>query len=399
MRVGMVVISMIVTCAFLLQSCKEDNGEAGAPGFSIEGSPTGLIAGVAGKTENYVVRSNRPWKIVAKEEGNWVKAFPDEGDDDGIFRIIVSANSGFGQRIMNFAFVVDGTEQPVLFRVEQEGNVPYINLPEIVTVPSAGGAVAIDVASNVSWSYSLTDNDWLSESAVTPTRLTLTAAANNGPERSLTLTVTATDHPAVSKVVNLVQSSNSIILEEDFNWLTYGSAVPYVTTGETIITNWTPQQQDRGWTSSLNPVSNDRPCYARQGFVKLGKTNYGGDIISPKLSAIDGSKNVKVTFKAVAYVSAGGTVIDSRDLVVEVLGGGTPSTSLIKVENVPNAQAEDDAGVENDVWDPARAFTFTITGATAETQIRFLGKAFDLRNATPTTNRIFLDDIKVEIVD
>src|SRR5690606_32300141 len=100
----------------------------------------------------------------------------------------------------------------------------------------------------------------------------------------------------------------------------------------------------------------------------------------------------KVTFKAVAYVSAGGTVIDSRDLVVEILGGGTPSTSLIKVENVPNAQAEDNAGVENDVWDPARAFTFTITGATAETQIRFLGKAFDLRNATPTTNRIFLDD-------
>ncbi len=399
MRTGVFAVSILLVCVFCLQSCKEEDGVKGDPAFAIEGNPTGTTSGVAGKTESYVVRANRPWKIVAKSEGDWVKVFPDEGDDDGIFKIIVSANRGFEQRIMNFAFVVDGQEQPVLFRVEQEANVPYINLPQAVAVPSAGGAFTVEVASNVSWTYSLAGNDWLSESSVTPNGITFTAASNNGPERSVALTVTATDHPSVSKVIDLVQSPGTIILEEDFNWLAYGSAVPYNTTGETIITNWTPDQQNRGWTSSLNPVSNDRPCYARQGFVKLGKTSYGGDIISPKLSGIAGTKNVKVTFKAAAYVSAAGTVIDSRDLVIEVLGGGTPSVSLIKVENVPNTQPEDNDGKVNDIWDPARAFTFNISGATASTQIRFLAKAFDLRNETPNTNRIFLDDIKVEIVE
>ncbi|HEU5147243.1 MAG TPA: hypothetical protein VFT90_11035, partial [Chryseosolibacter sp.] len=154
----------------------------------------------------------------------------------------------------------------------------------------------------------------------------------------------------------------------------------------------------RGWTSTMNPISNDQPLYARQGFVKLGKTNYGGDLISPKLSMISGTQNLQVTFKAAAYVSSGGTVIDSRVLVIEVLGAGTPSVDVIMVENVPNTKAEDDAGVVNDIWAEDRAFSFTITGATADTQIRFLGKAFDLRNETPTTNRIFIDDIKVEVV-
>ena len=399
MRTGALAAFVLFACAFFLQSCKEDDGMEGNPAFAIEGNPTGMMSGVAGKTESYVVRANRPWKIVRKGEGDWVKTFPDEGDDDGIFKIIVSANKGFEQRVMNFAFVVEGEEQPVLFRVEQEANVPYINLPEAVTVPSAGGSFVVAVASNVGWKYSLADNNWLSESSVTATGITFNAAVNNGPERSVALTVTATDYPAVTKVINLVQSPGSIVLEENFDWLSYGSAVPYTTTGETIITNWTAEQQNRGWTSSLNPISNDRPCYARQGFVKLGKTGYGGDIISPKLSGIAGTKNVKVTFKAAAYVSAAGTVIDSRDLVIEVLGAGTPSVGLIKVENVPNTQPEDNEGKVNNIWDPARAFSFTITGATADTQIRFLGKAFDLRNETPTTNRIFLDDVKVEIIN
>jgi len=49
---------------------------------------------------------------------------------------------------------------------------------------------------------------------------------------------------------------------------------------------------------------------------------------------------------------------------------------------------------------PEATRTFTITGATAETQIKFLGNDYDLRATVVTINknRIFLDDIKVEIV-
>lgn len=398
-RKGTFIVALLMTCAVVFQSCEDEDPSLPAS-FTIEGTPSGLTSGVEGKTESFVIRASGDWQIVAKEEGDWVKVFPTEGEGDGIFKITVRPNEGFDQRVMNLAFVVNGEEQPVLFRVEQNANVPYITLPDMVTIPSAGGNIDVAVTSNVAWSYTLSDDTWLSEVSKSQDKLTLEAAVNTAlTGRSVTMTVTATDHPGLSETVTLEQSPGTIVLEEDFSWLAYGSATTYVTTGETKISSWTEEELAKGWTSSMNPVSNDQPLYARQGFVKLGKTNYGGDIISPKLSTIEGTKNLQVTFKAAAYVSSGGTVIDSRELVIEVLGAGTPSVGLIMVENVPNAKAEDDAGVENDIWADDRAFSFTITGATAETQIRFLGKAFDLRAETPNTNRIFLDDIKVEVVE
>src|SRR5690606_9119584 len=109
--------------------------------------------------------------------------------------------------------------------------------------------------------------------------------------------------------------------------------------------------------------SGDQPLvYARQGFVKLGKTSYGGDLISPELSAIEGTKDVLVKFKGVAYLSATGAVVDSRVLRIEVIGPGTPSVSTIMIENVPNTEAQDVAGVENDIWAEDRAFRFVIFG-------------------------------------
>ena len=396
---GTLMVALLTLFACLLQSCEDE--EPSAPvAFSIEGNPTGLTSGIAGKTESYVVRGSGAWQIVAKEDGSWVKVFPSEGEDDGIFKITVAANDGFDQRVMNLAFVVNGQEQPVLFRVEQDANVPYITLADKVTIPSPGGNIDVAVTSNVAWSYTLSDDTWLTEVSRTQDKLTLTAAANSAlSSRAVTMTVIATDYPGISQTVTLEQSPGTIVLEEDFNWLAYGSAVPYTTTGETRISSWTEEQLAKGWTSTTNPFSNDQPLYARQGFVKLGKTNYGGDIISPKLSTIEGTKNLKVTFKAAAYLSATGSVVDSRVLVVEVLGAGTPSVGVIMVENVPNTQPQDNDGVVNDIWADDRAFTFTVTGATADTQIRFLGKAFDLRTETPVTNRIFLDDIKVEIVE
>jgi hypothetical protein len=398
-KAGTIMAALLMTFTSLLQSCGDD--EASAPvSFNIEDNPSGLTSGAAGKTESYVIRASGSWKIVPKEEGNWVKVFPTEGEDDGIFKITVSANEDFDARVMNFAFVVNGEEQPVLFRVEQEANVPYITLPENVTIPAPGGTFDVAVTSNVAWNYTISDDAWLTEVAKTETNVTLNAAVNPSAKRSVTMTVTATDFPSLSQTVTLEQLPGTIVLQEDFNWLAYGNAIPYETAGEARFDNWTQPEKDRGWTTTVNTVdgSGTTPLlYARQGFIKLGKTSYGGDLISPKLATIEGTKNLKVTFKAAAYVSAGGT-IDSRDLVIEVLGGGTPSVGLIMVENIPNSQTQNDNGVVNDIWADDRAFTFNITGATADTQIRFVGKAFDLRTATPNRNRIFMDDVKVEII-
>ncbi|MRR19072.1 hypothetical protein EG827_02670 [bacterium] len=395
---------LILASAFLITSCDEPEVEEGDPFFMIEGNPTGLSVPKGEKTQSYVVRSNRTWEIVKQGDAEWVKLFPDKGDDDGIFKIIVSENKTFDARTENLAFVVDGEEQPVLFRIDQAGNVPYITLPASVTIPAAGGSFSVDVVSNVAWTYSLSDDSWLDEQSLTTQKITFLAEENTSIDpRAVTLTLTATDFPTVVSTVVLTQSPGTVVLEENFSWLAYGSAVFYTTTGETRIDSWTQAQKDMGWTSTVNTTegSGTTPLlYARQGFVKLGKTGYGGDLISPALSKIVGTVNVRVTFKAIPYMTAAGTK-DDNFLNVSVIGPGTVSQTQFIIDNWPVYPA--DAGAVTayciGMWsEPAALRTFTVTGVTAETKIKFLGYDYYLVGVGAGKNRIFIDDIKVEII-
>jgi len=398
LRAGLRFSALLLLMLTLVLSCKpEDESE---PYFYLEGEPTGLSVDMNENTSSFTVRSNRPWQVVAQGTDTWTKAFPNEGEDDGIFSFIIEENDGFTDRTMNFAFIVDGEEQPVLFRIDQEANVPYIviqNGASNIAVQSAAGEVSVNVVANVDWIYSLDDDSWLEELDVDESSIRFYAAKNAGEERSAILTLTASDFPEVKEQITLTQSAGYIILEEDFDWLTYGSTVPYEWENAVRYDSWTQEERDRGWLVTPNEYTNNEPCcYAMTGYVKLGKTNYGGDIISPTLN-IDGTADVKVTFKSAVYISATGTV-DDRVLKVFALGAGTPSVSEFTINNVPNSLAEDEAGIVNDIWDPARAYSFTITGATSETRIKFLGGDYALAGVGQGKNRIFLDDIKVELI-
>lgn len=398
---SLLFLSVIFFSTLLFNSCKDDdNNKTGTPYFNIEGDPTGLSVDVKGSTTSYVVRSNRNWKVVAQEESDWVKVFADEGEDDGIFKIIVSENLTFDKRIMNFSFVVDGKEEPVLFRVEQDANVPFLEVIDAdagITVIADGGDVLISLKANVDWTYSLDNDSWLAESDKKDSQLKLIAEANEGIERAVTVTFTSPSYPNLSAKIKLIQSSGSVILEEDFSWLVYGNVIPYETTGEKRFDTWTEEEKNKGWEVTPNPGSGGQQLvYARTGFVKLGKTNYGSDLISPKLK-IEGTRNVEVTFKAAGYISAGGAV-DDNVLKISVLGTGTANVSQLIIDNIPNSRAQDEEGIVNNIWDPERAYSFIITGATSETQIRFLGGDLDLVGVGQGKNRIFLDDIKVKII-
>ncbi|MBT1689318.1 BACON domain-containing protein [Dawidia soli] len=398
-----IVLAMVAVLPLLLVSCSDDEEEfSGDPYFSIDDAPTGLTAGVEGSTVSYVVRSNRPWQIVAQEENSWVRAFPAEGSEDGTFKLIVGENETFDARTMNFSFIVAGEEQPVLFRVEQAANVPYINLPGAQTgaeVLAAGGDITIDVDANVAWTYTLEDDaTWLTQLELSATKIRLRAEKNSGTDRSTTVTVRSATHPELDKTIVITQLPGNIILREDFSWLAYGSEKPYNTTGETRFDTWTQDQLNHGWFSTPVAASSNQPLlYARQGFVKLGKTGFGGDLISPRLN-IEGTVDIRVTFKAAAYISAGGA-IDDRILKIYALGAGTPSTSQLSIDNVPNSEAQDNAGVVNNIWAAERAYSFTVTGATADTQIKFLGGDYNLTGVGQGKNRIFIDDINIEIIE
>lgn len=382
-------------------SCADDNGDEiiGDPYFSIEDDPTTLMASVEGITQKYTVRSNAQWQIVPQDNTNWARAFPDQGDKDGIFSFIVKPNATFGSRTANFAFVVNGEEQPVLFRIEQEANVPYITIVDGdkgIAVPAVGGPLSVKLQTNVEWTYTLSDESWITSVAQNANSLELEAEKNTGPERSTTLTVSSSAN-GLSQEVVLVQSAGNVILEENFGWLTYGNTIFYTTGGETRMDLWTASELAHGWSSTPNAGSSDQwVVYARPGFVKLGKTGYGGDLISPALAELDGATEVRVTFKAVPYMTAGGTKDDTH-LVVGVVGPGTASVSSFDVTNFPDYATDPNCTL---IWeDPSSTYSFTVSGATAETQIRFLGGAFELTGVGAGKNRIFLDDIKVEIIN
>tara|TARA_R110002073_G_scaffold336208_1_gene530973 strand:- start:117342 stop:118574 length:1233 start_codon:yes stop_codon:yes gene_type:complete len=400
-KIGALLLVVMFVVPLIFISCDEDNETpSGDPYFTIEENPTGLSVDISGTTKSYVVRSNRSWQIIAQGESDWVKAFPTEGDDDGIFKFIVDPNDSFDTRTINYAFVVDGKEQPTLFRVEQEANVPYITIvdaEEGIGVPSAGGDVSVYVQANVDWTYTLDNDTWLTGVETSGNEIKLLAAKNIGEERSVSLTVSSAQYPDLEKEITITQSAGNIILEENFDWIAYGSTIFYTTSGETRMDSWTTEELARGWTSTENTFSsNQMVVYARTGFVKLGKTGKGGDLISPALSSLEAETNVRVTFKAVPYKTKGGTE-DDNTLNVSVIGDGTVSVSSFTIDNWPNYDTDPDC-VE--VWESdTSTYEFTITGATAGTRIKLLGGDYELVGVGKGKNRIFIDNIKVEIIE
>ncbi len=357
---AILIFAFYLISVSLFTSCNENSDEnTGDKFFAIEGNPTGLTTGIAGVSQSYVVRSNRSWKIVAQTEGNWVQAFPAEGDDDGIFKINVTANNTFDARTMNFAFIVDGVEQPVLFRVDQDKAIPSLVIAEAAAgknINQAAQDLKINVKANVTYTYS-SDASWLTfkkaDVGTLGTDLTFEATANT--------------------------AVNSIF---------------YTTTGETRYDSWTDAEKAKGWTTSVNPAYKFVALYARTGFVKLGLTSYGGDLISPKLSTLTGTKDLLVKFKAVPYKTAAGTK-DDNILNVSIIGPGTISTSKFIIDNWPDYTADPSCTA---IWsDILTERSFTITGATSETQIKFLGGDYALSGVGAGKNRIFIDDIKVLI--
>ncbi|MBJ7881985.1 BACON domain-containing protein [Gelidibacter salicanalis] len=399
--VRLVFASLLCLCALVFISCSDDDDVIESESyFNIEENPTGIVTDIKGVSKSYTVRSNGAWQIVAQENVDWVKVFPSEGKDDGIFKFTVKENTTFDARSVNFAFIVDGKEQPILFRVDQEANVPFIILQDAadgISIPSAEGNVAIPVKANVDWNYTLENGDWLSEVEVSETKIVLLASKNRGDERSTKLIISSAGYPDLTKEVLITQSSGNVILEENFDWLNYGSTIFYTTSGETRMDSWTADEMARGWNSTVSEdAGNQKVVYARTGFLKLGKTGYGGDLISPALSALTEPTNVKVTFKAVPYKTKGGTE-DDNNLKVSVVGPGTTSVNSFTVDNWPDYDEDPDS---TDIWlKEESTYEFIIMGATAETQLRFLGGDFNLVGVGKGKNRIFLDDIKVKIIE
>ncbi len=403
---GKALFALCVLSVVFFAACKKTT-QMDTATFELEGGTTSLPVPVEGTSKTYNVKSDGLWMIDVVDGGDWVTVDPVEGRGNGSFTVTVNKNRVKEKRMASLIFRANYQRQDDLLKIEQEGNdnPPFFEIegkPETLEAHGNGSVETYQVQSNTHWKIQVQGSaDWVT---IQPAEgdgngmFTITVAKNPGYTlRSAKIAFIVDDQqlPQLFEIIQQGKVDETLILNEDFNWLAYGSAVFYTTTGETRIDSWSEEQLAKGWTSTVNTVSgsgNTPLVYARQGFVKLGKTSYGGDLISPKLSAISGTRDLLVSFKAVPYQTAAGAR-DGNILKVSVSGPGTVSKSTFTIDSWPDYSADPEC---TEIWKAAETTrSFTITGATSETRIVFLGGDFDLRTADPNKVRIFLDDVVV----
>lgn len=409
-----VLFAFCISVVMILSSCKEDNDVNGF--FALKDNPTKMEVAANGSSETYTVQASGKWKVEPLRKEHWVKIDPLEGDGDGTFTVTVSKNTDEEARNLTLFFTVDGKLQNNVLKVEQAAAVnggqagdPYLKIDGIsnnrLEVLEAGVTGNYILRATGKWKVTLEEEaSWITVSPMEgegDMPITITVDKNVDIERSANLLlflndVQQTEPLTVYQKGVKLQVSGDLVLKEDFSWLGYGSEIFNVTTGETRIGSWTAAEVSKNWTSTINTTTGGgdyASIYARPGFVKLGRTNYGGDLISPKLANVQRTKDLLVTFKAVRYATG-----DHYLLTVGVNGPGTVSVKEFNVMNVasPNSNLE----ACRAAWQaPEATYSFVVKGATAETQVWFLGGAFDQRagNWPKTTNRIFIDDVVVTV--
>lgn len=432
-----------------LTACSDDD-YSGTPYFYIDGNEAGmsdtvLIAYDGIDTTSFTqarklnVRSNRPWRLVEEsaDATPWVRVFPEEGEMDGIVRVSAAANAAPSTRTKTYHVYLDGKDCGKTIVVKETGAEPYLRgSANNINIARVGGDVQFTVTTNVDYAYSIVGegSDWLTVNRSTddPNVLIINAAPNTtGNERSATLHLQGTGDYS-NLVIDVPITQLYALYFENFSWMgingvdgrTGLSVLGWETSGESFsrFDKWTDEELAHGWESRSTL------CYGRPGFIKLGKTNYGGDVISPKFSEIVGTIDVDVSVQVVGYASAKGAV-DDQDLYIAIIGPGKitsltcggPSNGSCDlgidvnyVDENGNAitikdgalivldsdnhfnKTTDPTGLE--IWqEPNTNYTFTITGATSETRVLFMGGVYNeaLKSVGSGKNRIFLDNFKV----
>lgn len=150
---------------------------------------------------------------------------------------------------------------------------------------------------------------------------------------------------------------------------------------------------DWGWIGGKSGANGGSIC-ARAGYVKIGTSSNRSFICTPVLNAIPTGKvaNLKVVFKAAPYGSEAEETVrdDERYLAVKALSRASlGSDYAMSYKDVVDEKSITLEGNSVSDW---KEYTVTLTGVPSGSSIA-LGGAL----AATTTNRMFLDDIRVYV--
>lgn len=403
--------ALTLICLLGFSGCKDNDDPVGDPYLTfenIEGTINVSKAGITqAKRKAVTVRSNSPWKVSLEnpDDSSWLHFFIDEGEDDGIIYYWVDKNSTFDQREGKINLSENGKVLNSL-DIVQEADVPNITIKDGsngFTIAPEGSVLKVAIDANITWIATLTpDVDWARITNVTEDTIFVTIDKNEEDERTVNLSLVGEgEHSGVSTTALITQKDESLIFNDNLSWLQEGEEKPTYETPEIRIDLWNDAEKAAGWSSLSNWA------YGGRGYIKLGKTNYNGDVISPALSKLKKPTDVKVTFQSMGYVSAGG-VKDASVVKVGVIGPGEVNGDEVKTISIngtayrcvkfvntvfPNSEKNEN-GEDYDPWaQPGSYHSFTITGATAETKIIFVGG--DNWNKVKGKNRVFLKSVEV----
>lgn len=403
--------ALTLICLLGFSGCKDNDDPVGDPYLTfenIEGTINVSKAGITqAKRKAVTVRSNSAWEVALEnpDDASWLHFFIDEGEDDGLIYYWVDKNTTFDQREGKITLSDNGKVLNSL-DIVQEADVPNITVKDGsngFTIAPEGSVLKVAVDANISWKASLTPEvSWARITNVTEDSIFVTIDKNEEDERTVNLSLVGEgEHSGVSTTALITQKDESLIFTDNFSWLQEGDEKPTYETPEIRIDLWNDAEKAMGWQSLATLA------YGGRGYVKLGKTNYNGDIISPALSKLKKPTDVKVTFQSMGYVSAGG-VKDASVVKVGVIGPGEVNGDEVKTISIngatyrcvrfvntvfPNSQ-KNEYGEDYDPWaQPESYHSFTITGATSETRIIFVGG--DAWNSVKGKNRVFLKSVEV----
>lgn len=387
----------VLLCTAAAMSCNEDSDAF----LEMDAPETVTLPATGGSTAIAMSTNVGDWTF-RFEYGDWLSARVADG---GIV-ITAEANDNLNNRGATLAVTsVAHPEVNKRILIYQHALSLTLNPVQLPMFPAEGKTETVTVNANIpgnDWEV-VGDplNTWITAGKADDGSASITVAENSGMfPRSGVVKITSGKYPGLEKVLPVKQfgtdkTIKEVILYETFDWLSVpGADNIWTTSGEVRIDNWISKYGNaaEGWSYSLitNSKGNKEPMsFSRNGFVKMCITNYSGDIITPKLEAIEGEQTVEVLFKACGYVEnspgtsyagrkdpiQGGKHVDVPNVMkIALIGPGELSQAEFDIDNYPYSPETSDHEPgyiwQNDLEASQRKFT--ITGATSETRVQFI---------------------------
>ncbi|MCQ2242625.1 MAG: BACON domain-containing protein [Bacteroidaceae bacterium] len=177
--------------------------------YNLSVDQTTVNFGSGQSSQRIIVSSNDSWEVTTQD--SWIKL--SDKNENG-FTVSVEANTGSERK---GTITVEGTNSgKVTINVTQSGISYDISAtPTSVNFGSGQSSQNITVSSNDSWEVT-TQDSWIELSDVTKQGFTISVKANNGPERSGTVTIKGTNS-GKSVSINVTQTKASDISRDDFS--------------------------------------------------------------------------------------------------------------------------------------------------------------------------------------